>query len=85
MANTTSTAPKTDPSQQYSGYWYIAAWIIVIGLFIVIARFRIGYTILMFFTLASIIIVLAVGSPTIVTIFGNAPLVGSTNISFKPH
>lgn len=70
--NTTNNTAK--PASQYSGYFSIAAWLITIGIFLLIARFRVGYTLLMFFCIASIIIVFAIGSPTIIKIFNNAAL-----------
>lgn len=52
-----------------SGYYPVVAWIITIGLFFLIAKTKIGYTFLYIFVIASIIIVLAIGSPTVVAVF----------------
>lgn len=73
MANT--TAQSKGNSGPYSGYFSIVAWAIVILLFILIAKTKVGYTFLMYFCLASIVIVLAIGSPTIVSIFSQGAIV----------
>lgn len=63
--------PGSNPST-YNGYFVIVAWAITIGIFILAARTKIGYTFLYFFVIASIIVVLAIGSPNIVAIFTSA-------------
>lgn len=69
-SNTTQQAiPAQADKNTYSGYFNIVAWLITIGLFFLIAKTKIGYTFLFFFALASIIVVLAIGSPTITAIF----------------
>lgn len=60
--------PGSSPTT-YSGYFAIVAWTITIGIFVLAARTKIGYTFLYFFVIASIVVVLAIGSPTIVSIF----------------
>lgn len=69
--NTPSVVPPTggSGSNTYNGYFNIVAWGVTIGLGFLIAKTKLGYTFLYYFALASIIIVLAVGSPTIATIF----------------
>lgn len=59
-------------NSQFSGFFLLLAWFLVIVIIAFIIRTKIGYTIAFFFTIASIIIILAIGSPTIVTIFNNA-------------
>ena len=64
-----ATLPSTSLKDQFSGYYAIVAWALF-GLLVLFAiRSRIGYTIAYFFVLASILIVLAIGSPTIAKIF----------------
>lgn len=81
MAVQLSTLKPTPPSQQdnttYSGFNTIVAWVIVAIIVTLAAKTKIGYTVLFFFVLASILIVLAVGSPTIVKIFSSAQKPGT--------
>lgn len=63
---------QNDKHNQYSGYFLVVAWIITITIIILIAKTRVGYALLYLFVIASIVLVLAVGSPTIATIFNNA-------------
>jgi hypothetical protein len=75
-----NTGNIPDPNQ-YNGFAYIAAWSIVILLLFLAAKTKIGYTILFIFAVSSIMIVLAVGSPTIVSIFQSVsppPTIGKT-------
>jgi hypothetical protein len=64
MATTTPANQSTS-----SGYYGIVAWSITILLFLLLAKTKIGYTILLYFVIASLIIVIAVGSPTISNVF----------------
>lgn len=67
-----------DPNR-YNGFAYVAAWSIVIVLLFLAAKTKIGYTVLFMFAVSSIIVVLAVGSPTIVSIFQSvSPNTGQT-------
>lgn len=61
-----------------SGFYLIAAWIITIGIVIMASKTKIGYTLLFFFAIASIVIVLAIGSPMIAKIFAAATIQNPT-------
>lgn len=63
-----------------NGFRNIVAWVFVIGLLLLISKSRIGYTFLLYFVLASILIVLAVGSPTITNIFKQQSLFNSNPV-----
>jgi hypothetical protein len=54
-----------------NGYYPVAAVFLFLLFLIGIARTKIGYTLLYYFVLASILIVVLLGSPTIVKIFGS--------------
>lgn len=69
MANSRYPIPPGAGTTTYNGYFAVVAWIITIGLFFAIAKTKLGYTFLYFFVIASIILVLAIGSPSIVAIF----------------
>lgn len=74
----TSTSVTTD----FNGYYWIVAWVFTIILLIVVSKTKIGYTFIFFFVVASTILVVLVGSPTIATIFqNNSPSANNTGLT----
>lgn len=69
VTTTFTSAPLPTTNADSSGYFSLVAWSVMLLLILLLARTKVGATILASFLAASILIVLAVGSPTVKQIF----------------